>query len=127
MGVTMEESFEEFSNHAVEKFGDKIVIKTLNISNEEIEKINLQLKESGTDYDQELTIKDFEDYGSQVWLIGTKCPECDSELLGLFGSFEWGIQHGIGHCGNCDEVTFRYYHYIGNCKRPFRIFSIVGF
>lgn len=30
-----------------------------------------------------------------------KCCGCGKELTGLFGTWRWGIAHGVGECGAC--------------------------
>ena len=39
------------------------------------------------------------------------CPACRRELGGLLGTFQWGIAHGEGNCGNCGWPV-RMYHRI---------------
>src|SRR5260221_478238 len=29
------------------------------------------------------------------------CCGCGKELTGIFGTWRWGIAHGVGECGNC--------------------------
>jgi len=117
----MDTEFDEFAKLAEKEFGDKIVIDVASISQENLDKINRE-------FDSHITQDDILNYGKQVWLKNDgKCPVCDSDLLGIFGSFEWGIIHGIGFCSSCNKINFRYYHYIGNLKFPIKGFSIVGF
>lgn len=46
-----------------------------------------------------------------------KCPCCDSHIMGggiadaLFSTFEWGIAHGEGHCGEC-RWPIKMYHFL---------------
>jgi hypothetical protein len=95
------ETFEEFSKYAVEEFGDIFYIGRIHVSEETVAKIN-------NEKNINLTVKNFEDYTPQVWLKSNICPKCKAELLGLFGSFDWGLEHGIGFCSHCNEVEFRY-------------------
>lgn len=30
-----------------------------------------------------------------------KCIGCDKDLTGFFGTWRWGIAHGVGQCGSC--------------------------
>lgn len=110
----------EFNNLAKEKFGDKIVVCKLNVDIAEMQKINAY---RGYNLKQEY----FQKYDELPWLKTTKCPSCDSELLGMFGSFRWGIIHGVGFCSNCNNVEFQYYHYFGKDKYRIEMFSVCGF
>ncbi len=38
-----------------------------------------------------------------------KCVDCNRELGGLFGSFRWAIQNGVGECSKCG-FPYLYYH-----------------
>lgn len=114
------ETNKEFFESAKKEFGDKINIITLDIPQEQIDKVNEQCS-------CHLTSEDLKNYGEQAWLMENKCPVCGAELLGFFGSFEWGIAHGVGHCSNCNKVSLRYYHYIGDCKQPITGFTVIGF
>jgi hypothetical protein len=113
-------NMEEFSKDAKEKFGDKVSWNLLRVNEESLKVLNDSLKSN-------LTQKDFDDYGPQVWVIGNKCPNCGAELWGIFGYFEWSISHGEGICGNCREVDFRFYHYIGKDRIRIEILSLIGF
>jgi len=74
-----------------------------------------------------LTKKEMERYPAQAWLVTDyKCPNCDADLFGLFGSFTWGMIHGIGFCSHCKKVELRYYHYPIKNKR-FELLSVCGF
>jgi len=114
--------FEEFIKLAREKFGDKVSSRPIKVDDEIISEINEKMGLN-------ITKQDFEDYNKKgnVWLLEDKCPNCGSDLLGLFGSFQWGIQHGVGSCSHCNEVLFQYYHYIGDSKIPLKILSVCGF
>ena len=115
----MEETIEEFNKAAIEEFGDKFYIGKLNLNDETLNELNKQ-------YNETLTQKDFDEYGEQVWLKEAKCPKCGKDLLGLFGTFEWSLQHGYGHCSHCNAVEFKYYHHI----RPnytLRMMALAGF
>ncbi len=112
--------FEEFAKLAKEKFGDKVNISYISINNENLTKFNEM-------YDSKLNVDDFKNYGEHVWLVKNECPNCGEKLDGLFGSFKWEIIHGAGSCSNCNKVEFRYYHYIGDCKYPLKLFSVTGF
>ncbi len=35
------------------------------------------------------------------FVSGDKCPQCDREFGGIFGSFVWGMAHGEGMCAEC--------------------------
>ena len=115
----MEYTTQEFYDLATKEFGEKFTIKTIQMSDEDLVKFN-------TEFNCNVTINEIQEY-EQVWLLEDKCPQCGSELFGLFGSFTWEIVHGIGHCSECKSVQFRYYHYIGDCKSPIKALSIVGF
>ena len=41
----------------------------------------------------------------------SKCIHCESPLMGLLGTFEWGIAHGSGQCGKCGWPS-RLYHFL---------------
>ena len=114
----MEYSIEEFYNLVVNKFGNKFTIKLIQISDENLKKFN-------EEHDCNLLSKDFEEY-RQVWLLDNKCPNCNCNLLGMMGTFQWGIVHGYGNCTNCG-IGFKYYHYIGDSKIPLKAFSISSF
>jgi hypothetical protein len=116
----MEETKEEFFKAAKKEFGDKINVIALNVPQEQIDQLNQE-------YSCHLTKDDFNNYGEQAWLMENKCPACSSDLLGLFGSFKWGIAHGVGECSNCGKVILRYYHYVGDCKQPICAFTLNGF
>lgn len=130
--IMPEESFEDFLKAAIKTFGkEKVSGLPIKITQEHLDKMNEQLQDGykkegilGPFYKKE----DFENQAPQVWLIGElKCPGCGTDLLGLFGSFTWDIRHGEGHCSDCKQVTFRYYHYFGQVKRPIQLFSIIMF
>ena len=114
----MEELIEQFSKAAIEKFGDKFYVGKLTVDKETLNTINLHLS-------LDLTQKDFDDYGDEVWLKEPICPNCGADLLGLFGYFEWDLQHGYGHCASCNTTTFKYYHYIN--KYQLKMMSLVEF
>lgn len=110
---------EEFINLAKEKFGDKINYNSLQID-DETEK---SLKEQKIINNKE-EVKNYKN----LWLVDQdRCPHCGSDLLGLFGSFTWGIAHGEGFCSNCKKVNFTYYHYFYNGGMPLMLFAISGF
>ncbi len=118
--MTTEHTLESFYNQACEEFGkDFFSIKGIEISEDNLRNFNLEHKSN-------LTKEDFSNYKA-VWIINKKCPRCDSELGGIFGSFEWGLVHGSGRCGNCRRVDIKYYHYIKDCKYPIQAFSLIGF
>ena len=94
---------EEFLTVVKEVFGDKVIVEQLKISDEDAEKLRV-------------SAEDVNVYPAQAWVVVRdghyRCPRCDSPLGGLFGSFAWGIQHGVGLCSECNKVQFRYYHYV---------------
>lgn len=95
-----------FLDTIAKQFGDKVVIRTITLSDDSLAKLNKKL---GTN----ITHQDLADYGVWPWLLGEDCPNCGEPLLGLFGRFTWHeIQHGDGVCSNCGKVEFRYYHYV---------------
>jgi hypothetical protein len=114
------ETKEEFFEAAKKEFGNKINVITLDIPQEQIDQMN---EECST----HLTKDDFKNYGEQAWLMDSKCPVCNADLLGFFGSFKWGLIHGVGECSNCYKVNLRYYHYAGDCKQPISAFTLIGF
>jgi hypothetical protein len=116
------DEFKEFARLAEEKFGDKVSSKPIKVDDEAISEMNEKMGLN-------VTKKDFEEYNQKgnVWLLENKCPNCEVDLLGIFGSFQWGTQHGIGSCSHCNEVEFQYYHYIGDSKTPLKILSVCGF
>ena len=115
----MEETLEEFYNMAVEEFGEKFTIKTIQISDNDLMKFN-------SEFQSNVTRNEIEEY-KQVWLLENKCPKCGAELFGIFGSFTWELVHGYGYCSECKSVQFKYYHYIGDCKHPIKALSLSGF
>ena len=110
---------EEFAKLAAEKFGDKVVFSSIKTNQSDLDLYNAEI---GTNY----TVEDFENY-KQVWVVSDKCPNCDADLLGMFGSFEWGIVHGVGTCRSCNKVSLQYYHYIGNNRTPLKAMALDGF
>lgn len=111
---------EEFFKIAKEKYGDKIIINRIGITDENPDRYNSQM---GTSF----TADDFYNYGEHVWVTDSdKCPECNIDLSGIFGSFEWGIVHGEGNCSACG-TAFRLYHYIKNNEKPLILLSLIGF
>jgi hypothetical protein len=118
----MEESYDEFVKAAVEEFGDDVfILGDLNIPQEQIDQIN-------KDKDCNLTTQDFIDLGKKVLLKEPKCPRCGHDLGGIFGSFNWGIIHGVGYCTECEtSPMFRWYHYVGDLKEPIKFWELVGF
>ncbi|MHC4644204.1 MAG: hypothetical protein ACYTBJ_01785 [Planctomycetota bacterium] len=46
-----------------------------------------------------------------------KCPNCDTPLGGLLGSFAWSIAHGEGRCSSCGWPC-RAIHYVGSSGVP---------
>lgn len=113
-----EETLEEFAENAIARYGDKVNFNKINVSQENIDELN--------SHGYNIKKEDFENY-KQVWLLEGKCPECGSELMGLFGSFEWGLRHGEGLCSSCKKVYFQYYHYIGESKKPLELLALSSF
>jgi hypothetical protein len=114
-----EQSFDDFYKSACSKFGDdKFTILPIQVTDENLENFNI-----GEEFP--ITKDDLESYRA-VWLLKPICPKCSSELNGLFGSFSWGIVHGVGKCSDCGTL-FRLYHYIGHAKKPLTAFSLEGF
>ena len=111
----MEHTHKKFLDLASKKFGDKVQITSIKVE-ESVEEIEQRVR---------ATKEEIEAYPKQAWLKETKCPNCDAELMGLFGMFQWGIAHGIGFCGKCKKVDFKFYHYIGKGKIDH--LAIVGF
>lgn len=107
---------EEFFKTAKERFGDKIYCGKINIKDPDT------MKYLGYSEDA------IKSYPEQAWVLdNSKCPNCNAELLGLFGSFQWDLTHGYGHCDNCNKVEFKYYHYIEDKKPALRAFVVSGF
>lgn len=118
--MTTEYTLESFYEVACEEFGkEHFSIHGIVISEENLEKFN-------EEHNSNLALEDFSNYKA-VWITDSKCPKCGSELGGLFGSFEWGLIHGSGRCGECKKVSIQYYHYIKDCKYPISAFSLIGF
>jgi len=111
---------EEFINLAKEKFGDKIIVSHLRVSDSDLNKLNKI-------YENHVTHEDLINYGTHVWLAKEKCPNCNSDLTGILGTFKWGIVHGQGFCSHCNSIEFRFYHYIGDPKLLVQLFSVIGF
>lgn len=116
---------EEFLELAKERFGDKIIVQQLTIDDEDAEKLKL-------------SAEDVNAYPAQAWIPETNgayhCPNCNAQLGGFLGSFVWGIVHGIGRCSQCNEVEFRYYHYVTDLDKvkagqsaQLRLFAVCGF
>jgi hypothetical protein len=120
----MEQTIEEFAQLAEEKFGEKVMYAPININEKTLDLIN---NRPNPNYEKRelLTKEDFTNYPKQVWLVGNKCPICGSDLLGIFGVFEWGIIHGTGFCSSCNKINFQFYHYIKGFR--FEAFSIIAF
>lgn len=109
---------EEFLKVAKERFGDKINVGSLTL---------------GTD-DERIpwTEEEIAAYPAQAWIVPEEngnclCPGCGWPLGGIFGSFSWGITHGIGQCFQCEKIQVRYYHYIVKGRKPLEGFALVGF
>lgn len=115
----MEHTLEDFYKAATEKFGEKFTIKEIQVTDEQLDNFNAQST-------VKITRENIQEY-KECWLLENKCPNCGAELGGLFGSFEWGIVHGVGKCSECNEVSFRLYHYIGGSRIPIEAFSLIGF
>jgi hypothetical protein len=115
----MEHDIVEFYNLATKEFGEKFSIKPVLVSDEIISAFNEQTN-------SHITREDVAAY-RQVWLLEPVCPKCNSELDGLFGSFDWEVVHGCGRCTACNETHFRYYHYIGSSKFPIQAYALIGF
>lgn len=111
---------EEFINLAKEKFSNKVILSYLYLNDLDLNKLNKI-------YKTHVTHDDLKNYGSHVWLAEEKCPNCNSNLMGLLGTFEWGIIHGQGFCSCCNVVEFKFYHYIGDPKLLVQLFSVIGF
>ena len=47
-----------------------------------------------------LDIKESPD-GGKPDIQTQKCVGCGKDLTGLFGTWRWGIAHGVGECGSC--------------------------
>ena len=105
----------EFLYAAVAKFGKRISLAPMNFPGQHFT-INAR---TVSDVDQDQLAKDISSYPLQAWLLPEHdegpmtCPECNAILSGFLSCFAWGIQHGIGYCGMCKKVEFRYYHYVG--------------
>jgi len=119
MGKTY--NHKDFLKLAKKKFDKKkIITRRLKVSIEDAKKIGL-------------TKTAIERYQAQAWIPltidkGYLCPNCDAVLGGIFGSFQWGICHGIGFCNNCKKIEFRYYHYVKKGKPPaLQLFALSGF
>lgn len=114
----------EFLDTVKAIFGDKVIVKQLEISADDAEKLKM-------------SAEDINAYPAQAWIPEKdgmyRCPYCDAALGGLFSSFEWGFVHGIGFCSKCGKVEFRYYHYVterdkakhGQCRR-LELFAVCG-
>ena len=92
-----------FLKLAEKRFGDKIAVSRLNVSDEDAARLNL-------------TKEQIEAYPEHAWIVERnghyRCPVCDSPLGGLFGSFAWGLVYGQGTCTHCKKARFQYYHHI---------------
>lgn len=64
---------------------------------------------------QEDAIRDY--LGEATLMLGEGCV-CDADLMGLLGTFTWGIQHGFGKCSRCG-AGYRLYHYVGEKPQTF--------
>jgi hypothetical protein len=121
LGEKMENemTMEAFVECANKEFGDKIKFSGIDITPEDLELLN-------QDFSSTLTIDDFQNY-KQVWILDNKCPVCGTDLLGLWGSFKWGLRHGYGVCSECNKIDIKYYHYIGDLKKPIAALALTGF
>jgi hypothetical protein len=115
----MEHTLEDFYNLATEKFGEKFSIKPIQVTDEDIEKIN-------KDHHSKLTKEDFDNL-KEVWLLENKCPNCGADLSGFFSSFTWELRHGYGYCNECKEVSFKLYHYVGDSRVMIQAYALTGF
>ena len=108
---------EEFLNLAKNRYGDKIIVKRIGF----VYRGNTRKKDL-------VFAKAIKKYPEQAWVKEAKCPECDAELGGLFGSFTWGIIHGIGYCSKCEKTEFKYYHYpLEKSYQKIEAFALIGF
>jgi len=116
----MEHTIESFYELACQEFGkEHFSIEGIEISEDNLKRFN-------SDHNSNLTKEDFSNYKA-VWILDEKCPNCGSDLGGLFGSFQWGLAHGNGYCSECKKVSIKFYHYIKDCKLPIRAYSLIGF
>jgi len=88
---------DEFFERAVKEFGDKFSNFGIVCSDESLVKFNEQ-------HNCHLTSEDLINY-KQAWLKESKCPNCGTDLGGLFGTFVWGIIHGEGFCSECKKTS----------------------
>ena len=106
----------DFNKLVLERYGDKVSISGIENLSDEI--VGL--------YGQAWVYAAHE-YPEKAWLREPKCPECDTELGGLFGVFTWGIQHGCGYCSHCGKVSFRFYHYpLEGSSHRFTGYAVIG-
>lgn len=123
----------QFIKDVVEKFGEKVNVRLLSFSQDSLDRINAILIKDRQEHQfdgefKPLTNQDFENYGEMAWLQdGEHCPQCGAKLLGLFGSLQWTVRHGVGQCSECGQVEFRYYHYVGENQVLMQILAVVGF
>lgn len=55
-------------------------------------------------------IKDDENGKPQIQT--QKCCGCGKDLTGLFGTWQWGIAHGMGECGACRWPSYGHHQII---------------
>ena len=104
----------KFLSLAEEKYGDKVAAKQITCD----DKVKEHLGDEFTDA--------IENYPAQAWTQDGVCPECNSQLGGLFGTFTWSIVHGCGVCVACN-TSFRYYHYpLEDSNQRLKAFALTG-
>lgn len=79
-----------------------------------VERLNWRTFMKASDDTPPETIKALDDYFSNFAAISVEpddkgvpqiktqhCVGCAKELTGFFGTWRWGIAHGVGECSNC--------------------------
>lgn len=106
----------EFLVAAKERYGDKITVAPVHVSDEQLEAAKARYGDT--------IVEDLAAYGEHAWVLHGRCPECDAELE---WSFQWGMIHGEGYCRTCEKVWFRYYHYVRKGGPCFKGMALIGF
>ncbi len=132
---------EQFNQLAKATFGDKVIIRGIDITDEALAELNAKMKSA---YEAAMLKdpgpfppfvpykrEDLDSYPEYPWVVGDNCPVCNTPLDGLFGSFAWGMIHGEGYCTECRHhkqgTYFRLYHYVTERARPLVGYALVGF
>jgi hypothetical protein len=82
--------------------------------------LGLALKEDASEDDQRSGMADLASVDAYLshFCPDAECLNCGAKLGGMFGSFEWGLTHGEGHCSNCGYPARGYHTIPGREHKP---------